>query len=128
MVWSNGSASGCCGSAGFLSDTGTSRDFQLSLSPTGHSVVAVCLGFISTFGFVNNLLALVLFGRHKVLRSPINLLLINISVSDMLVCALATPLSLAASTRGYWLAGRTACVWYGFANTLFGEYARCMRI
>ncbi|KAK3513438.1 hypothetical protein QTP70_014265 [Hemibagrus guttatus] len=38
----------------------------------------------------------------------------------MLVCALATPLSLAASTRGRWLAGRTACVWYGFANSLFG--------
>lgn len=126
MVWSNGSASGCCGSPRYLSDTGASRDSQLSLSATGHSVAAACLGLISTFGFVNNLLALVLFGRYKNLRSPINLLLMNISVSDMLVCALATPFSLAASTRGRWIAGRTACVWYGFANSLFGEYARCL--
>ncbi|XP_053507865.1 teleost multiple tissue opsin a [Ictalurus furcatus] len=120
MVWSNGSAGGCCGSPEYVSDTGAARDSELSLSPTGHSVVAACLGLISTVGFVNNLLALVLFGRHKALRSPINLLLINISLSDMLVCALATPFSLAASTRGRWLAGRTACVWYGFANSLFG--------
>ncbi|KAK2868259.1 hypothetical protein Q7C36_000130 [Tachysurus vachellii] len=114
MVWSNGSTSDCCGSPGYLSDS------ELNLSPTGHSVVSVCLGLIASFGFVSNLLALVLFGRHKALRSPINLLLINISVSDLLVCALATPFSFAASTRGRWLAGRTACVWYGFANSLFG--------
>ncbi|TTN01732.1 Pinopsin [Bagarius yarrelli] len=120
MVWSNGSASGCCGSPGHLTDPGASRDSELSLSPTGHLVVAACLGLIATVGFVSNLLALVLFVRHKSLRSPINLLLVNISLSDMLVCALATPFSLAASTRGRWLAGRTACVWYGFANSLFG--------
>ncbi|KAI5608851.1 teleost multiple tissue opsin a [Silurus asotus] len=120
MVWSNGSASCCSESPGSVSDPGATRDSALSLSPTAHSVVAACLGFISTFGFASNLLTLVLFGRHKALRSPINLLLVNISFSDLLVCALATPLSLAASTRGRWLAGRTACVWYGFANSLFG--------
>ncbi len=32
-----------------------------SLSPTGHLVVAVCLGFIGTFGFLNNTLVLILF-------------------------------------------------------------------
>ncbi|KAF5902883.1 vertebrate ancient opsin-like [Clarias magur] len=73
---------------------------------------------------LSNLLALVLFGRHRALRSPINLLLVNICLSDLLVCALATPLSLAASARGHWLAGRTACVWYGFANSLFVKSIR----
>ncbi|KAG7524806.1 vertebrate ancient opsin-like [Solea senegalensis] len=54
------------------------------------------------------------------LRSPINLLLMNISISDLLVCVLGTPFSFAASTQGRWLIGKAGCVWYGFANSLFG--------
>uniref|UniRef100_A0AAR2K0N1 G-protein coupled receptors family 1 profile domain-containing protein n=1 Tax=Pygocentrus nattereri TaxID=42514 RepID=A0AAR2K0N1_PYGNA len=91
-----------------------------ALSPTGHALVAACLGMISALGILNNLLVLVLFGRYKALRSPINMLLLNISVSDLLVCALATPFSFAASARGRWLIGEQGCVWYGFANSLLG--------
>ncbi|CAI5775505.1 vertebrate ancient opsin-like [Podarcis lilfordi] len=90
------------------------------LSPTGHLVTAICLGIIGILGFLNNLLVLVLFCRNKVLRSPINLLLMNISVSDLMVCIVGTPFSFAASTQGRWLIGPAGCVWYGFANTLFG--------
>lgn len=125
MIVSNLSLSTCaqsksllCSSAGdgFLEATS-----NRTLSPTGHLVVAVCLGFIGSFGFLNNLLVLVLFCRYKLLRSPINLLLINISLSDLLVCVLGTPFSFAASTQGRWLIGECGCVWYGFANTLFGK-------
>ncbi|XP_036414229.1 teleost multiple tissue opsin b [Colossoma macropomum] len=91
-----------------------------NLSPTGHLVVAVCLGFIGTFGFVNNALVLVLFCRYRLLRSPINCLLVSISVSDLLVCVLGTPFSFAASTRGRWLIGGAGCVWYGFVNSFLG--------
>ncbi|XP_062841292.1 teleost multiple tissue opsin b [Trichomycterus rosablanca] len=90
------------------------------LSPTGHLIVAVCLGFIGTFGFLNNALVLVLFCRFKLLRSPINCLLASISVSDLLVCVLGTPFSFAASTRGRWLIGAAGCVWYGFINSFLG--------
>ncbi|XP_056594348.1 teleost multiple tissue opsin b [Triplophysa dalaica] len=91
-----------------------------SLSPTGHLVVAVCLGFIGTFGFLNNTLVLVIFCRYKVLRSPMNCFLVSISVSDLLVCVLGTPFSFAASTQGRWLIGQAGCVWYGFANSFLG--------
>ncbi|XP_057713565.1 vertebrate ancient opsin-like [Corythoichthys intestinalis] len=91
-----------------------------TLTPTGNLIVAVCLGFIGTFGLMNNLLVLVLYYRYKILRSPINLLLMNISISDLLVCVLGTPFSFAASTQGRWLIGTKGCVWYGFANSLFG--------
>ncbi|XP_072525312.1 teleost multiple tissue opsin a [Salminus brasiliensis] len=103
-------------SAEARSDSGSPR----ALSPTGHALVAACLGLIGALGILNNLLVLVLFGRYKALRSPINLLLLNISVSDLLVCALATPFSFAASARGRWLIGDGGCVWYGFANSLLG--------
>ncbi|XP_070709183.1 teleost multiple tissue opsin b [Pempheris klunzingeri] len=91
-----------------------------SLSPRGHLVVAVCLGFIGTFGFLTNFLVLALFSRYRVLRTPMNLLLVSISASDLLVSVLGTPFSFAASTQGRWLIGRTGCVWYGFVNACLG--------
>ncbi|XP_053316408.1 vertebrate ancient opsin-like [Spea bombifrons] len=93
---------------------------QENLAPTGHLLVAVSLGIIGGFGFLNNLVVLVLFCQYKVLRSPINLLLMNISISDLMVCILGTPFSFAASTQGRWLIGKAGCIWYGFINALFG--------
>ncbi|XP_056606541.1 teleost multiple tissue opsin 2a [Triplophysa dalaica] len=90
------------------------------LSRTGHNVVAVILGSIMIFGFLNNLVVLVLFCKFKTLRTPVNMLLLNISVSDMLVCLFGTTLSFAASVRGRWLVGRHGCMWYGFVNSCFG--------
>ncbi|XP_078065178.1 pinopsin-like [Mustelus asterias] len=83
-------------------------------------MTAVCLGVIGLLGFTNNFLVLLLFCRYKTLRSPVNLLLANISLSDLLVCTLGTPFSFAASTQGHWLIGDMGCVWYGFANAFFG--------
>ncbi|KAM4771166.1 vertebrate ancient opsin-like [Rhinophrynus dorsalis] len=93
---------------------------QPNLSPTGHLLVAVFLGVIGSLGFFNNLLVLVLFCQYKVLRSPINMLLMNISLSDLMVCIMGTPFSFAASIQGHWLIGEAGCIWYGFVNTLFG--------
>ncbi|TMS09642.1 Vertebrate ancient opsin, partial [Larimichthys crocea] len=126
MIVSNVSLSGCAEVDGALCAGGAAEgqlrgtSYRTTLTPTGNLVVSVCLGFIGTFGLLNNLLVLVLFCRYKMLRSPINLLLINISISDLLVCVLGTPFSFAASTQGRWLIGDAGCVWYGFANSLFG--------
>lgn len=126
MIVSNVSFSGCTRANSALCTGAADRHLEhnlsrTTLSPTGNLIVSVCLGFIGTFGFLNNLLVLVLFCRYKVLRSPINLLLINISFSDLLVCVVGTPFSFAASTQGRWLIGKSGCVWYGFANSLFGK-------
>ncbi|XP_031414028.2 teleost multiple tissue opsin 2a isoform X1 [Clupea harengus] len=90
------------------------------LSRTGLNVLAVFLGSIMVFGFINNLVVLVLFCKFKTLRTPVNMLLLNISVSDMLVCLFGTTLSFASSIKGRWLAGRHGCMWYGFINSCFG--------
>ncbi|XP_064206708.1 pinopsin-like [Anguilla rostrata] len=108
-----------------LSANVSSRDLLVpqdtsSLSRTGHTVVAVFLGFILVFGFLSNFLVLLVFARFQALRTPINLILVNICVSDMLVCIFGTPFSFAASLYGRWLLGHHGCKWYGFANALFG--------
>lgn len=90
------------------------------LSRTGHNVVSVFLGSIMIFGFLNNLIVLILFCKFKTLRTPVNMLLLNISVSDMLVCICGTTLSFASSIQARWLYGRHGCMWYGFINSCFG--------
>uniref|UniRef100_A0A3Q1END0 Teleost multiple tissue opsin 3a n=1 Tax=Acanthochromis polyacanthus TaxID=80966 RepID=A0A3Q1END0_9TELE len=90
------------------------------LSRTGHTVVAVCLGFILVAGILNNFLTLIVFSKFRCLWTPINLILVNISLSDILVCVFGTPFSFAASLHGRWLIGEYGCKWYGFANSLFG--------
>lgn len=92
-----------------------------ALTQAGHAVAAVALGCILVSGFLGNLLVLLVFSRFPGLRTPVSLLLINISVSDMLVCLFGTPLSFAASVRGRWLTGPHGCRWYGFCNALFGK-------
>ncbi|XP_037544209.1 teleost multiple tissue opsin 3b [Nematolebias whitei] len=91
-----------------------------ALSRAGHTATAVILGFILVLGFLGNFLVFLVFSRFPELRTPANLLLINISFSDMLVCLFGTPLSFAASLRGRWLTGNYGCRWYGFCNALFG--------
>ncbi|XP_072542185.1 teleost multiple tissue opsin 2b [Salminus brasiliensis] len=90
------------------------------LSPAGFIALSVFLGLIMTFGFLNNFVVLVLFCKFKTLRTPVNMLLLNISVSDMLVCMCGTTLSFASSIHGRWLLGRQGCMWYGFINSCFG--------
>ncbi|KAM6986239.1 teleost multiple tissue opsin 2b [Aplochiton taeniatus] len=91
-----------------------------TLSNTGFIVLSAFLGLIMTFGFINNFIVLLLFCRFKTLRTPVNMLLLNISVSDMLVCLFGTTLSFASSLKGKWLLGRQGCSWYGFINSCFG--------
>uniref|UniRef100_A0A8C0IQH4 G-protein coupled receptors family 1 profile domain-containing protein n=1 Tax=Chelonoidis abingdonii TaxID=106734 RepID=A0A8C0IQH4_CHEAB len=79
------------------------------LGHTGHSMVALCLGIILVLGCLNNLLVLLIFLKFASIRTPINLILLNISLSDLPVCVFGTPFSDAG------------CKWYGFANALFSR-------
>lgn len=94
---------------------------RAGLSRNGHTIVAVFLGFILFFGFLNNLIVLILFCKFKTLRNPVNMLLLNISISDMLVCISGTTLSFASNIHGKWIGGEHGCRWYGFVNSCFGK-------
>ncbi|KAL8180812.1 UNVERIFIED_CONTAM: hypothetical protein K2H54_034452 [Gekko kuhli] len=110
------------GSAGNLSAEGPLlASAEDSLGRKGLVAVAVCLGTILLLGCLNNLLVVLIFARFRAIRTPINLILLNISLSDLLLCVFGTPLSFAASVRGRWLLGRAACQWYGFANAFLGR-------
>uniref|UniRef100_A0A8B9M5X1 G-protein coupled receptors family 1 profile domain-containing protein n=1 Tax=Accipiter nisus TaxID=211598 RepID=A0A8B9M5X1_9AVES len=70
------------------------------LSPSGRLAAAVCLGAVGSLGFCSNLLVPPLFWRYRALRSPVNLLLLNIALGDLPARAPGTPLGLAAPPPG----------------------------
>lgn len=86
-----------------------------------YRLLAVAIGTIGVLGFCNNFAVLALYCRFKRLRTPTNLLLVNISLSDLLVSLIGINFTFAACVRGRWTWNQATCVWDGFSNTLFGE-------
>nr|DAC74066.1 TPA_exp: C-type opsin [Branchiostoma belcheri] len=97
----------------------TSADVAL-ISDGDLQAVASVLAIIAVLGIVNNSTTLYLVGRYSQLRTPFNMLVVNLTVSDLLVCVLGTPFSFVSSLKGRWMFGRAGCVWYGFINSLLG--------
>ncbi|XP_032881359.1 opsin-3 [Amblyraja radiata] len=85
-----------------------------------YKVLAVVVGMVGAVGFCNNLLMLVLYCKFKRLRSPANLLLVNISISDLLLSVFGIFFTLVSCVKGRWVWDNGACIWDGFSNTLFG--------
>ncbi|XP_066280127.1 pinopsin-like [Branchiostoma lanceolatum] len=87
---------------------------------SGFEPVAGVIAIIGIVGFLSNGAVVLLFLKFRQLRTPFNMLLLNMSVADLLVSVCGNTLSFASAVRHRWLWGRPGCVWYGFANHLFG--------
>ncbi|KAM8738149.1 opsin-3 [Acanthopagrus schlegelii] len=85
-----------------------------------YKLLAFTIGTIGVLGFCNNVLVLILYCKFKRLRTPTNLLLVNISLSDLLVSLVGINFTFAACVKGGWTWSKATCVWDGFSNSLFG--------
>lgn len=86
-----------------------------------YKLLAFTIGTIGVFGFCNNVVVIVLYCKFKRLRTPTNLLLVNISLSDFLVSVFGVNFTFASCVKGGWTWSQAACIWDGFCNSLFGE-------
>ncbi|KAK9541869.1 hypothetical protein VZT92_001887 [Zoarces viviparus] len=85
-----------------------------------YKLLAFAIGTIGVFGFCNNVVVIVLYCKFKRLRTPTNLLLVNISLSDLLVSVIGTNFTFASCIKGGWIWSQATCIWDGFSNSLFG--------
>ncbi|XP_028324884.1 opsin-3 [Gouania willdenowi] len=85
-----------------------------------YKLLAVTIGTIGLLGFCNNVLVIVLYCKFKQLRTPTNLLLVNISLSDFLVSVIGINFTFASCLKGQWIWSQATCMWDGFSNSLFG--------
>ncbi|XP_061407542.1 opsin-3-like [Lethenteron reissneri] len=104
----------------FLLHGGDLSEGSTAFSAATFRLLAGVVGTIGVAGFVNNLLVVALFLGFKRLQTPTNLLLVNISLSDLLVSVFGNTLTLVACVRRRWVWGDGGCVWDGFSNSLFG--------
>ncbi|CAN9500056.1 unnamed protein product [Ophioblennius macclurei] len=97
----------------------SSADTFLFASGT-YKLLAFTIGTIGVFGFCNNVVVILLYSKFKRLRTPTNLLLVNISVSDLLVSLIGINFTFVSCVKGGWIWSQATCVWDGFSNSLFG--------
>ncbi|XP_012672463.1 opsin-3 [Clupea harengus] len=85
-----------------------------------YKLLACTIGTICALGFCNNVLVIVLYWKFKRLRTPTNLLLVNISISDLLMCVIGINFTFVSCIKRRWIWNSATCVWDGFSNSLFG--------
>nr|QWV42669.1 long wavelength sensitive opsin [Mordella sp. CRS 2021] len=76
-----------------------------------------CLGFTSVTG---NGMVVYIFSCTKALRTPSNLLVVNLAISDFLMMFCMAPTMVINCYFETWVMGPLACELYGMAGSLFG--------
>lgn len=99
------------------------EDAKPPFSAGTYELLALLVATIGLLGLCNNLLVLVLYAKFKRLRTPTNLFLVNISLSDLLVSLFGVSFTFLSCLRSRWVWDAAGCVWDGFSNSLFGKGA-----
>jgi len=86
-----------------------------------YQLLTFTIGSIGVLGFCNNIIVIILYCRFKRLRTPTNLLIVNISVSDLLVSLTGVNFTFVSCVKRGWVFNSATCVWDGFSNSLFGQ-------
>ncbi|XP_049646346.1 melanopsin [Suncus etruscus] len=71
-------------------------------------------------GMLGNLTVIYTFCRSRSLRTPANMFIINLAVSDFLMSFTQAPVVFASSLYKRWLFGEAGCEFYAFCGALFG--------
>lgn len=90
------------------------------MNPLWHSILAFtifCLGVISMIG---NACVIYIFTGTKSLRTPSNLLVVNLAFSDFLMMFCMCPPMVFNCIHETWVLGPLFCTLYGMAGSLFG--------
>uniref|UniRef100_A0AAV2JMM4 G-protein coupled receptors family 1 profile domain-containing protein n=1 Tax=Knipowitschia caucasica TaxID=637954 RepID=A0AAV2JMM4_KNICA len=104
---------------------------QVSMVPDGpfptvdvpdhaHYTIGSIILAIGITGMVGNLLVIYAFSRSRSLRTPANTFIINLAVTDLLMCVTQTPVFFTTSMHKRWIFGEKACELYAFCGALFG--------
>lgn len=83
--------------------------------------VAVLMGIVVLSASVVNGLVIVVSIRYKKLRSPLNYILVNLAVADLLVTLCGSSVSFSNNINGFFVFGKQMCELEGFMVSLTGK-------
>ncbi|KAH9498863.1 hypothetical protein Btru_004890 [Bulinus truncatus] len=91
------------------------------IPPAWHYAMGIFITCVSIFGSLGNLLVMYIFGTTKSLRTPSNMFVVNLSMSDFIFSIImGFPLMTISSFNRRWIFGKVACELYGLVGGIFG--------
>ncbi|XP_054454330.1 melanopsin-A-like [Anoplopoma fimbria] len=85
-----------------------------------HYTIGVVILVVGITGMLGNFLVIYAFCRSRSLRTPSNIFIINLAVTDFLMCFTQTPIFFITSMHKRWIFGKKGCEMYAFCGALFG--------
>ncbi|XP_021357501.1 rhodopsin, GQ-coupled [Mizuhopecten yessoensis] len=86
-----------------------------------HYIIGVYITIVGLLGIMGNTTVVYIFSNTKSLRSPSNLFVVNLAVSDLIFSAVnGFPLLTVSSFHQKWIFGSLFCQLYGFVGGVFG--------
>ncbi|XP_051935346.1 melanopsin-A-like [Hippocampus zosterae] len=85
-----------------------------------HYTIGSTILAIGITGIIGNFLVIYAFSRSRSLRTPPNMFIINLAVTDLLMCVTQAPVFFTSSMHKRWIFGEKACELYAFCGALFG--------
>ncbi|XP_049916066.1 melanopsin-A-like isoform X1 [Epinephelus moara] len=85
-----------------------------------HYTIGVVILVVGITGMLGNFLVVYAFCRSRSLRTPSNIFIINLAVTDFLMCLTQTPIFFITSMHKRWIFGKKGCELYAFCGALFG--------
>jgi len=90
------------------------------MNPLWHSVLGFTIFWLGLISLIGNSCVIYIFSTTKSLRTPSNLLVVNLAVSDFLMMLTMCPPMVYNCFMETWALGPMACTLYGMAGSLFG--------
>ncbi|XP_061086374.1 melanopsin-A-like [Conger conger] len=85
-----------------------------------HYIIGSVILAVGITGMVGNFLVMYAFCRSRSLRTPANMFIINLAVTDFLMCITQTPIFFITSMHKRWIFSEKGCELYAFCGALFG--------
>nr|ANA75357.1 melanopsin 1 [Paralichthys dentatus] len=85
-----------------------------------HYTIGVVIMAVGITGMLGNFLVIYAFCRSRSLRTPSNIFIINLAITDFLMCFTQTPIFFLTSMHKRWIFGKKGCELYAFCGALFG--------
>ncbi|KAG8520609.1 Melanopsin, partial [Galemys pyrenaicus] len=85
-----------------------------------HYTLGTVILLVGLTGMLGNLTVIYTFCRSRGLRTPANMFIINLAISDFLMSFTQAPVFFASSLYKQWLFGEAGCEFYAFCGALFG--------
>ncbi|XP_007229372.3 melanopsin-like [Astyanax mexicanus] len=85
-----------------------------------HYIIGSVILLVGVTGVIGNALVIYVFCRSRSLRTPGNILVVNLAVADLFMSLTQSPVFFVASLHRRWVFGEKACELYAFCGGLFG--------